>query len=65
MVQQALEAAGICSVRVDGNVSISNRQKALKQFNDDPETRVILLTISCGAVGYAASITTYLAREFG
>ncbi|KAL9093836.1 MAG: hypothetical protein Q9165_003759 [Trypethelium subeluteriae] len=34
-----------------GNVSPSKRKRALKLLRDDLETRAILLTISCGAVG--------------
>lgn len=51
MVQQALEAAGIRCVRIDGKVAPNSRRRALKQLSDDPETKAILLTISCGAVG--------------
>ncbi|KAF2235058.1 hypothetical protein EV356DRAFT_445723 [Viridothelium virens] len=51
VVQHALEVAGIRCVRVDGNVSLNNRKRALKLLGDDPETKAILLTISCGAIG--------------
>ncbi|KAI9710147.1 MAG: hypothetical protein M1820_002949 [Bogoriella megaspora] len=51
IVQEALEAASIRCVRIDGKVSAVNRQRALKQLSDNPETKAILLTVSCGAVG--------------
>lgn len=51
MVQQALESAGIHYVRIDGKVSPNNRQRVLDRLRDDPEVKVILLTISCGALG--------------
>ncbi|KAI9653301.1 MAG: hypothetical protein M1821_007625 [Bathelium mastoideum] len=50
MVQEALEAARIRYVRIDGKIPTVNRQRALKQLSDDPETKAILPTVSCGAV---------------
>jgi SNF2 family DNA or RNA helicase len=51
VVQQALETETIQCVRIDGRVSESDRQHALLQFRNDSHTKVMLLTISCGAVG--------------
>lgn len=47
----AFTLVNIPFVRFDGNVSESGRISALKGFRDDPTIKVILFTISCGAVG--------------
>ncbi|KAF2629119.1 hypothetical protein BU25DRAFT_296449, partial [Macroventuria anomochaeta] len=36
---------------IDGSVATKNRVHAIEQLRNDPEIRVILLTISCGACG--------------
>ncbi|KAH8160523.1 hypothetical protein CIB48_g7728 [Xylaria polymorpha] len=51
MAQKALTAAGIRCVRIDGSLSLMNREKVLQEFNEDEEIKVILVTISCGGVG--------------
>ncbi|ORY00157.1 SNF2 family N-terminal domain-domain-containing protein [Clohesyomyces aquaticus] len=51
MVEHALQLAGICHVRVDGKVASKMRTKLLDRFNRDPDVRVVLMTVSCGAVG--------------
>ncbi|KAH7371973.1 SNF2 family N-terminal domain-containing protein [Pyrenochaeta sp. MPI-SDFR-AT-0127] len=52
MVQRALKCdGGIRCVRIDGKVAIKKREQAIQQFRNDPDTRVILITISCGACG--------------
>ncbi|KAL0257943.1 hypothetical protein SLS55_007111 [Diplodia seriata] len=52
MVQRALQISGIDTVRFDGRVSARDRKKALERFRNDPQVRVMLITTSCGAVGY-------------
>ncbi|KAI0436417.1 hypothetical protein F4803DRAFT_566867 [Xylaria telfairii] len=51
MVQKALTTAGVRCVRIDGSLSLMNREKVLQEFNEDQEIKVILVTISCGGVG--------------
>lgn len=51
MVQRVLECEGIRFVRIDGKVATKKREQAIQQFHNDPGTRVILITISCGACG--------------
>jgi SNF2 family DNA or RNA helicase len=51
LVQSALENASMSFVRVDGRVSIKNRAINFDTFCNNPDVRVILLTISCGAEG--------------
>ena len=52
MVQQALQAAGIRCVRIDGKVAPGTRIRVLHEFKTDPALKVILMTTLCGAVGY-------------
>ena len=47
----ALHAAAIPFVRFDGKVADKDRTSALSQLSHDASIKVILFTISCGAVG--------------
>ncbi|KAL5120620.1 hypothetical protein ACEQ8H_001368 [Pleosporales sp. CAS-2024a] len=51
IVEAALQEAQMRSVRFDGNVSQIQRQPVLNEFKTNPDVRVILLTLQCGAVG--------------
>lgn len=51
LVEDGLKQHSIGNVRFDGKVPQTNRQNVVKQFKNDPNTRVMLLTLSCGAVG--------------
>ncbi|KAH7068352.1 SNF2 family N-terminal domain-containing protein [Paraphoma chrysanthemicola] len=51
MVEWGLAAESIRSVRIDGSVAPKNRAYAVNRLRSDPNIRVILLTISCGACG--------------
>ncbi|KAH7085094.1 SNF2 family N-terminal domain-containing protein [Paraphoma chrysanthemicola] len=54
MVERALRSELSCtvqSVRIDGKVPLDKRSHAIRQFHNDPTTRVILVTIGCGACG--------------
>lgn len=51
LVEQALNQAFITTVRFDGKVAQKDRQPIINKFQNDPLIRVMLLTLSCGAVG--------------
>jgi SNF2 family DNA or RNA helicase len=38
-------------VRIDGKVPVKKRGPILSRFQNNPNVRIILLTISCGACG--------------
>lgn len=46
-----MEKAGKSSFRFDGSISHKERDLAVERFRKDPATSVMLLTLSCGAVG--------------
>lgn len=52
LVQRGLEREGIVCVRFDGQATLKQRDKAVQAFRSDPLTRVMLLSLPCGAVGY-------------
>ena len=56
IIEAALNQAGIRSVRFDGKVPQAQRQPVLNEFKSNPDVRVILLTLQCGAVGYAVQL---------
>ncbi|KAH7385940.1 SNF2 family N-terminal domain-containing protein [Pyrenochaeta sp. MPI-SDFR-AT-0127] len=51
LVEKGLSQASISYARYDGNTSATNRSLALKMFREDRSLSVILMTISCSAVG--------------
>ncbi|KEF61566.1 uncharacterized protein A1O9_03134, partial [Exophiala aquamarina CBS 119918] len=57
LAASALNVANIRFVRYDGKVSERDRALALAKFSSDPDTKVILFTISCGAVGLDLTAT--------
>jgi SWI/SNF-related matrix-associated actin-dependent regulator of chromatin subfamily A3 len=52
MIETGLEQASFRSIRFDGKVPQKDRQSIINTFNTDPSIRVMLLTLSCGAVGF-------------
>ncbi|RYP64438.1 hypothetical protein DL771_008754 [Monosporascus sp. 5C6A] len=51
VAKAGLEQAGIQCLRFDGKVPQKDRHGILDSFKSDPLKRVLLLTLSCGAVG--------------
>ena len=51
IVEYALNQANIGLLRFDGKVPQKERQVVIDKFRSDPSIRVLLLTLSCGAVG--------------
>jgi SNF2 family DNA or RNA helicase len=51
LVERSLKEASIRCVRFDGQMSLKQRQHAVKQFRTEPFARVMLLTLGCGAAG--------------
>lgn len=52
MVERALRYAEIEYVRIDGKVPSSSRNQLLEKYRNNPNVKVMLITTSCGAVGY-------------
>lgn len=53
LVEAGLNEASIQNTRFDGKVPQKERQGVVDRFKADAGVRVMLLTLSCGAVGYA------------
>ncbi|KAL2272216.1 hypothetical protein FJTKL_07369 [Diaporthe vaccinii] len=51
IIEAGLKQASIQCVRFDGKVPQNERQNVVEKFRKDPSIRVMLLTLSCGAVG--------------
>ncbi|KAK2038227.1 hypothetical protein LZ31DRAFT_130780 [Colletotrichum somersetense] len=51
VVKVGLDKAGISVLRYDGKVPQKERQRVVDRFRNEPSIRVLLLTLSCGAVG--------------
>lgn len=52
MAQRSLAAAGIRCVRIDGSDSLLSRERTIQEFREDEGIKVILVSISCGGVGW-------------
>ena len=62
MVERGLQgdtSYGFQYVRIDGKVAVKKRGQILSQFHNDPNVRVVLLTLSCGACGYVDGLHTH------
>lgn len=46
-----LNSKGIDYVQIDGRVNGVDRQKHLSRFQDEPQVRVLLMTLETGSVG--------------
>ncbi|KAI0840035.1 SNF2 family N-terminal domain-containing protein [Hypoxylon sp. FL0890] len=58
VVQAGLTDAGIRSIRFDGKVPQKDRQSVIDSFRTDPGISVMLLTLSCGAVGLTLTVAS-------
>ncbi|KAI1758876.1 SNF2 family N-terminal domain-containing protein [Hypoxylon sp. FL1150] len=58
IVQSALEQASIPCIRFDGKVAQKDRGAVVDRFRRDPSVRVMLLTLSCGAVGLTLTVAS-------
>ncbi|KAK0658015.1 SNF2 family N-terminal domain-containing protein [Cercophora newfieldiana] len=58
VVAAGLKAANISAIRFDGKVPQRERQRILEKFRQDPSIRVMLLTLSCGAVGLTLTVAS-------
>lgn len=50
-MEAGLKQESIGNVRFDGKVPQKDRQGVINKFIKDPGTRIMLLTLSCGAAG--------------
>ncbi|KAF2993054.1 hypothetical protein E8E14_000814 [Neopestalotiopsis sp. 37M] len=51
IARTALDEAGVDCVQIDGNIKPKERASIFERFQTDSTTRVLLLSLSCGAVG--------------
>ncbi|KAI6084099.1 SNF2 family N-terminal domain-containing protein [Hypoxylon rubiginosum] len=58
IVQSGLEQASIPCIRFDGKVAQKDRGAVVDRFRADPSVRVMLLTLSCGAVGLTLTVAS-------
>ncbi|KAH8622166.1 hypothetical protein IG631_23272 [Alternaria alternata] len=58
LIEKGLSRASITFTRYDGNTTPTNRSVALNNFRRNPDISVILMTISCAAVGLNITAAT-------
>ena len=54
-----LENAKIHYVRIDGATATVERDGIVKRFQEDPDTKLLLMTTGTGAVGYETPSTLH------
>ncbi|KAH7171392.1 P-loop containing nucleoside triphosphate hydrolase protein [Dactylonectria macrodidyma] len=59
VLEAGLNKASIKTLRFDGKVPQKDRQNVLDRFRTDPNVRVLLLTLSCGAVGLTLTAASH------
>lgn len=52
LIEKAFQEAEITSVRIDGTLSLKERDSVLKDFETNPNISVLLISIGTGSVGY-------------
>ena len=62
LIQSALAHASVITVRFDGGLSPKDRQASVDKFRKDSSVQVMLLTLSCGAVGW---VQTHFSVDLG
>lgn len=55
-----LKNFGIEYVRIDGAIPTNQRNRIIKQFQENQDTNLLLMTTGTGAVGYKTSIVTLM-----
>lgn len=58
VAEAGLEQAGIQCLRFDGKMRQKGRYRILQELDASPSLRVLLLTLSCGAVGLTLTIAS-------
>ncbi|KAJ2213186.1 hypothetical protein EV179_004061 [Coemansia sp. RSA 487] len=59
-IEPLLEKKGIQYARLDGQMSRNNRNHNLRQFENDPDTEVLLLSLRAGGVGLNLAFATHV-----
>ncbi|RWA06777.1 hypothetical protein EKO27_g8325 [Xylaria grammica] len=58
LVEAGLDQNSIQHIRFDGKVPQNERGAVVSRFRNDPEIRIMLLTLSCGAVGLTLTVAS-------
>ncbi|KAI0814685.1 SNF2 family N-terminal domain-containing protein [Xylaria sp. FL0064] len=58
LVKAGLDQNSIQSIRFDGKVPQNERGAVVAKFRNDPDVRIMLLTVSCGAVGLTLTVAS-------
>ncbi|KAL7916577.1 SNF2 family N-terminal domain-containing protein [Trichoderma velutinum] len=58
VIEAGLDQGSLSSIRFDGKVPQKDRQSVIEKFKTDPNLRVMLLTLSCGAVGLTLTVAS-------
>jgi len=60
LIREKLEEKGIPYVYFDGSTSAADREKAVRQFQEDENIRVFLISLKAGGVGLNLTAASYV-----
>ncbi|KAL8100619.1 helicase-like transcription factor CHR28 isoform X2 [Apium graveolens] len=60
LVEMALKQSGLVYRKLDGTMSLSARDKAVREFNTDPEVTVMLMSLKAGNLGLNMVAATHV-----
>ena len=60
LIKQKLKAAGVAYEYFDGSTTVQERQRAIENFQNNPECRVFLISLKAGGVGLNLTAADYV-----
>lgn len=58
LIKFSLEQSGIRCVQLIGSMSLAEREKAIKTFNDDSSCRIFLMSLKAGGVALNLTVAS-------
>lgn len=55
--------SGIKCVKLDGSMSISARDAAIKSFTEDPDCRIFLMSLKAGGVALNLAVASHVSNS--
>lgn len=60
LISYSLHKSGIKCVKLDGSMSISARDAAIKRFTEDPDCRIFLMSLKAGGVALNLAVASHV-----
>ncbi|KAK7261115.1 hypothetical protein RIF29_27419 [Crotalaria pallida] len=60
LINHSLKMSGISCVQLDGTMTLSARDAAVKRFNDDPDCKIFLMSLKAGGVALNLTVASHV-----